>query len=91
MSFEPHYDFIVVKVRPGVDRASLEIDMVSKLGAKPDKASLLLDHLASRGPVAIEKSVTAARLEELKGKWEAVGFVTSSEAALGIEIGRAHV
>ena len=84
MSFEPHYDFIVVKARPGVDRSSLENDMVSKLGAKPDKAALLLDHLAAKGPVAIEKSVTAARLEELKGKWEAVGFITASETALGI-------
>ena len=79
-----HFDFIVVSTRTGIDRATLEIDLVNKLGAKPEKAALLLDHIATKGAVAIEKSVSAARLEELKQKWEAAGFVTTSERVLGI-------
>lgn len=85
-NLEPHYDFVVLRARPGIDRASLEIDMVTKLGAKTDKAALLLDHLAKKGPVAIEKGINAARVEELKQKWESIGFVISAEVALGLVI-----
>ena len=85
-NLEQHFDFVVLRARPGIDRASLEIDMVTKLGAKPDKAAMLLDHLAKKGPVAIEKGINAARVEELKQKWESIGFVISAEVALGLVI-----
>lgn len=78
------FDFIVVKPREGVDRAAIEVYLINNMGAKPDKVAKLLAHLAETGPVALEMSVTAERLAELKQKWDAAGLITTSKEALEI-------
>jgi len=84
VSYAPRFDFIVVKPRPGVARTEIETGLVRTMGVKPENARELLDHLAEKGPVLLEKAVNAAKLEELKQKWEAVGLVTAASEVLTI-------
>ncbi len=81
---EPRYDFIVVSPKQGEDRTAIKSRLVGGLGAKPEKVDVLLAYLEEKGPVEVEKAVTAARLEELKRKWESAGLVTTAKEALTI-------
>ncbi len=82
MAEEVRFDFIVVKLNPGVDAAAIEAPLAEKLATKPEKVSAVLKHVAEKGPAAIEKGVTKERLEQLKGIWEAAGVVTASKQSL---------
>lgn len=83
-SYAPRFDFIVVKPGPGAARPEIEMSLIKTMGVKPENARELLDHLAEKGPVLMEKAVTTAKLEELKRKWEAIGLVTTANEVLTI-------
>src|SRR5262245_12372512 len=86
---EPRFDFITVKRKEGADPAAIEAALVALLGAAPDKARPIVADVSQKGPVSVEKAVTAQRVEELKAKCEAAGLVTRSKSVLALMAGMA--